>query len=635
MAVGLEPWIYTLRSYCASAVFVTLLFAAPILSSFGVADAKSYKHPSGFRPLLVSLFLLYLGDIAVLVIEAQSRGELPDAVASISMSIFAFTSAVQLEKLATLEKVQFSVSCIYLGSWFLLFTVEFFTIIWLWSRPSAALFPYPQFGIVFTAVELLAYIALSSLFYHACCERYESLTQSDIENAASESTGYGGDDDESEWDSNGCKADPLGIRMEVRKEVGELGGWWPFIKKFRIFLEFMWPFDNALLQLRFILTLFFVMAGRVISVYQPLQTALLLDALASGTDPWRPLAVVITIDFADTVCSFIVKLLWIDVGLHRDEKLKVKVQSHIMSLDFSFHSQAQPTDVIKAVDNAGSVDTLLDSFIFEFWMNLVTLVVAIVQMFHRYGLYVVLVCSHTALYYCIVEKQYVTVAAAEHDKCNTLRDEQERRRQGSVRGWSTVSNHNQANYETGFFSSAVRSWMSQRRRYQMICYGFNATQSAILFLGFATCFAFVIYKVQSGEGPIGDLVAFTGLWGFLLSPIDYFTSIVSDMIEDLLDTARLRRILEWEPSTQKGDQNLKCDTGKIEFQGVSFSYPGSNRLIIDNLSMVIEGGSTVAFVGPSGSGKSTMCNLLMGNLTPTAGTIFIDDQDIRTLKKDS
>ncbi|KAK5654440.1 hypothetical protein OQA88_7351 [Cercophora sp. LCS_1] len=84
-------------------------------------DAKSYKHPPGFRPILVSLWiLLYLGDIVVLTVEAQSRGELPDATASISISIFALTSAVQLENLATLEKVELSVSCIYLGCWVLL-----------------------------------------------------------------------------------------------------------------------------------------------------------------------------------------------------------------------------------------------------------------------------------------------------------------------------------------------------------------------------------------------------------------------------------------------------------------------------------------------------------------------------------
>ncbi|KAK0702673.1 mitochondrial ATP-binding cassette sub-family B member 6 [Lasiosphaeris hirsuta] len=648
MAVGLEPWIYILRGCCALAVFVTILVAAPTLSFFGIGDAKSYKSPSGFRPILVSLFLLYLSDIVVLTVEAQSRGELPDATASISISIFALTSALQLEKLATLEKVGLSVSCIYLGCWALLSAVEFFTIIWLCLRPSSAPFP-PQFGIGFTAIELLAYFALSFLFYQASWGRYERLTESDIENgdsdsltesdiengdAASESTRYDSDD-ESDSDSNGCKADPLGIRMEVRKEIDELGGWWRFIKKFRIFLKFMWPFDDALLQLRFILTVFIVIVGRIISVYKPLQTAILLDALASGADPWRPLVVVIAINVADTVSSYVVQLLWIDVSLQRASKLKVEVQSKIMSLDFSFHSQAQPTDVIKAVDNAGSVDTLLDSLIFQLGPNLVTFVVAIVQLFHRYGLYAILICTHTAAYYCIVEKRYVTVATREYDKCNTLRDEQERRRQDSVRGWSTVSNHNRVRYETDLFSSAVESWMSRWRRYRMSCYGFSATQSVILSLGFFTCYAFVVYKIDSGEGLVGDLVAFTGLWALLLDPIDYFTSIVSDTIQEFLDTARLRRILERELSIPNGDQNLEQKTGKIEFRDVSFSYPGSERPIIDHLSTVIEGGLTVAFVGQSGAGKSTICNLLMRNLVPTAGTILIDDQDITTLKKDS
>lgn len=75
----------------------------------------------------------------------------------------------------------------------------------------------------------------------------------------------------------------MGIRMEVRREIDKLGGWCPFIKKFRIFLRFMWPFGNHILQLRFVLTLFVVMAKGFISVYEPLQAAVLLDAVAGAT----------------------------------------------------------------------------------------------------------------------------------------------------------------------------------------------------------------------------------------------------------------------------------------------------------------------------------------------------------------
>lgn len=122
----------------------------------------------------------------------------------------------------------------------------------------------------------------------------------------------------------------------------------------------------------------------------------------------------------------------------------------------------------------------------------------------------------------------------------------------------------------------------------------------------------------------------------LFQPLEgNFTSVVSDTIQELLDTARLRRILERELSIPNEDQTLEYKIGKIEFRDVSFSYPGSERLIIDHLSIVIEGGSTVAFVGQTGAGKSTICNLLIRNLVPTTGTILIDDQDITTLKKDS
>ncbi|KAM7197985.1 hypothetical protein V8F33_005252 [Rhypophila sp. PSN 637] len=635
MAVGLEPWIYILRGCIAFGVLFSTLVAAPILSYMAVGEAKSHKHLSGFRSLLIVMLLLHLSDIIVLIIEAQSRGELPHPTATISLTIFAIMSGVQLEGLATLEKVKLSVCYIYIGCWGFLSSMAFFTIIRLYLRPSSPS-PYPEIGIAFTTIELLAYVALSVLFYRASWGRYERLTESDTENtnSASEST-RNDSNDESESDNNGCDADSLGLRMEVQKEIDELGGLWRFMKRFRIFLPFMWPFDNVLLQLRFILTLCLVIGGRIISVYEPLKAADLLDALALGTDPWRPLAVVLAIEVADILTPFLMRLLWIDISLHRSKKLKVEVHSRIMNLDFSFHSQAQATDVIKAVDNAGGVDKLLDSFIFELGPNLVTIVVAIFQLFNRYGLYLMLICTTTAVYYYLVKKQYMAAASRNYDKVTTLRDAQERGRQESVRGWTTISNHNRVPHEIDHFSSAVKSHLSQVREYNMICCSFEFTQTALLSLGYFICYAFVIYKIHSGESLIGDLIAFTGLWSLLLRPTEYLGSFLSKNIEKIHDTARLRRILEVVPSISYGDQNLERKTGTIVLEDISFSYPGSERVIIERLSLEIKGGSKVAFVGPSGTGKSTVCNLLMRNIVPTSGKILIDDQDITTVGKDS
>lgn len=59
------------------------------------------------------------------------------------------------------------------------------------------------------------------------------------------------------------------------------------------------------------------------------------------------------------------------------------------------------------------------------------------------------------------------------------------------------------------------------------------------------------------------------------------------------------------------DFSLDRALGKIELRNVSFRYKEDGKLVLDNISLVIEAGSKVAFVGPSGCGKSTLLQLLL------------------------
>ena len=62
----------------------------------------------------------------------------------------------------------------------------------------------------------------------------------------------------------------------------------------------------------------------------------------------------------------------------------------------------------------------------------------------------------------------------------------------------------------------------------------------------------------------------------------------------------------------------------IEFNNVSFSYSGTNTLILNNINLVITKGQRIGIVGSTGTGKSTFVDLLMGLLLPTSGKISID-----------
>lgn len=72
----------------------------------------------------------------------------------------------------------------------------------------------------------------------------------------------------------------------------------------------------------------------------------------------------------------------------------------------------------------------------------------------------------------------------------------------------------------------------------------------------------------------------------------------------------------------------------IEFQNVSFRYPGSQEYALKNLSFQVEGGKKIALVGVNGAGKSTMVKLLLRFYEPESGCIRINGKDIRMFPLD-
>jgi ABC-type transport system involved in Fe-S cluster assembly fused permease/ATPase subunit len=155
------------------------------------------------------------------------------------------------------------------------------------------------------------------------------------------------------------------------------------------------------------------------------------------------------------------RLLWLDVSLYRTQKLKIEAYSKIIGLDAYFHSVVHPTDVIKAVNYAGSVDKLLDTFIFHFAPNLVTLVFTLGSLFQRYRPFMIIIMIYMTTSYYTIEKRSVIVRTRERDKYISIKNNLERRRRDGVHGWSTVFNHNRVKYETNLFESEVGFWIRQ------------------------------------------------------------------------------------------------------------------------------------------------------------------------------
>lgn len=88
-----------------------------------------------------------------------------------------------------------------------------------------------------------------------------------------------------------------------------------------------------------------------------------------------------------------------------------------------------------------------------------------------------------------------------------------------------------------------------------------------------------------------------------------------------------------EPDVERNEGKEVVDalTGRIELQDVRYAYASASSSALAGVSLRIEPGETIAFVGSSGSGKSTLLNLVLGFLRPTEGRILLDGRDMETL----
>lgn len=141
---------------------------------------------------------------------------------------------------------------------------------------------------------------------------------------------------------------------------------------------------------------------------------------------------------------------------------------------------------------------------------------------------------------------------------------------------------------------------------------------------FVTTFLFGGYLVIEGDITAGSLLAFINLLSFLTWPLSQFSSLLGDAKRDLASASRIFEIVDAPLERTTGDDCMPIDQENIiVFENVTFYYPGDSKPVIEDLSLAIKKGESIAFVGPSGGGKSTITKLLMGYYDRFDGQIFV------------
>ncbi len=207
--------------------------------------------------------------------------------------------------------------------------------------------------------------------------------------------------------------------------------------------------------------------------------------------------------------------------------------------------------------------------------------------------------------------------------------------QETLAGVRVVRAYNQEEHEIERFSAANREYVRRNRvliRLQGMFY-----PSMTLFLGFGSLLVLWVGSrdVIAGHITIGEFVAFNSYLVMLSWPMIAFGWVTNMLQRGMASWKRMLEVLDAQPAINDDAVTEAGRTvplaGAIEIRDLTFAYPGTDRAVLEHLSLRIERGQTVAFVGATGSGKSTLISLLPRLHQPPAGTVFVDGVDVNDI----
>lgn len=213
------------------------------------------------------------------------------------------------------------------------------------------------------------------------------------------------------------------------------------------------------------------------------------------------------------------------------------------------------------------------------------------------------------------------------DECNTVARE-------SMQGVRVVKSFNRQDQETEKFTASSNKLNQLNIK---IGYVFSILMPAFTLV---VCIgtALIVYLVGKNIGlypkDISAISSYVGYLSQMLSNLAFGGMMLAQYSRGLVSLKRIDEVIETEPDLKFNHEESNVGLkGSVEFDDVSFKYPGSSKETLSHVSFKVNPGETVGIVGRTGSGKSTLVSLLVRLYDPTSGTIRLGGCDLRDVNE--
>ncbi|MBW4663575.1 MAG: ABC transporter ATP-binding protein/permease [Chroococcus sp. CMT-3BRIN-NPC107] len=200
----------------------------------------------------------------------------------------------------------------------------------------------------------------------------------------------------------------------------------------------------------------------------------------------------------------------------------------------------------------------------------------------------------------------------------------------NLTGITTIKSFTTEDYEIARLRSDSEAYRQSNRQAIALSAAFVPLIRMIILAGFTALLFYGGLAAVKGDMSVGTYSTLVFLIQRLLWPLTRLGETFDQYQRAMASTTRVMNLLDTPIAIHTGNISLPSVEGELEFNHISFAYNGRNP-IIENLSLHIPAGKTIALVGSTGSGKSTLVKLLLRLYEVQSGTISFDGVDIREL----
>ena len=399
-------------------------------------------------------------------------------------------------------------------------------------------------------------------------------------------------------------------------------------------VSFKWAFEEYIWPRRKIvaLGLFLIIVRSLSGLVLPYASKALIDDVipSKNTTTLTYLLVAVGVSLLlQSISAFSLTRLLSVEAQHLISVLRANVQKKLLTLPVSFFdNQKAGALVSRVMTDVEGVRNLVGTGLVQLIGGSITAIISLVILININAMMTLFVLLPVGIFALIALKAfgYIRPIFRERGKINA---EVTGRLTETLNGIRVIKGFNAEEQEQKTFEAGVERLFLNVKKSLTATAFMTSTSTFLLGIASAGIMGIGGFFIMEGRLTYGEFVSFTLFLGFMIAPIVQMSNIGSQLTEAFAGLDRTQELMrtQEEDDPEVRTQHLTQLSGKLRFDKVSFAYE-TNKAVLHEVSFEAKKGSVIALVGSSGSGKSTIAGLASGFLTPTSGTVYVDEQDL-------